>query len=184
MFCELEASRMRVELHYIVFKIPLSVNMNNECAPSVPRPPVPICKRHLLLQVKVAGHICPSYILQEHPSGGWRECNSQEREEEVDGDLASHAAWQHQLTLRDSGAAAHPTKIMLHTWATTDGGITRVSRVSGHQPAAAGGQQTLAVLYRVLHKCLFPGQIKDPPQVLNDKSREMLVNAPMLGTAI
>lgn len=63
--------------------------MNNKCAPSVPLPTVPTCKWDLLLQVKVADRVSPSYILQEHPWGRWRECNSQEREEEEDGDLAS-----------------------------------------------------------------------------------------------
>lgn len=64
--------------------------MNNECAPSVPLPTVSTCNWDLLLQVKVADRMSPSYIPQEHPSGGWRECNSQEREEEEDGDLTSH----------------------------------------------------------------------------------------------
>lgn len=146
---------MRVELQDTVSKMPPSVNMNNECAPSS-LPTVPTCKWDLHLQVKVApwygdtGHMGPSCILQKHPSGWWRACNSQEN-----GDLPSHMDWQHWLALRDSRAAARPTKIMLHTSATTAGGITHVSQVSGHQPAAAGGQWTLPVLYRALHKSII-----------------------------
>lgn len=149
---------MSVELQDSFSKTPPSVNMNNEYAPSVPLPTVPTCKWDFLLQVKI-GKICPLNIfcrvtghtgplaLQHFYISTPQLLKSMEFKEGGGVGLTSHMDWQHQLTLRDSRAAAHPAKIMLHTSATTAGGITRVSRVSGHQPAAAGGQQIRSALY-------------------------------------
>lgn len=165
---------MRVKLQDIVFKIPPSDKMNNECAPSVPLPTVPTCKWDLLLQLKVADRMSPSYILREHP---W-----------VDGGNVIHRKGRRKRM----GILPHTRtdNTSLH-WETAEPLLTPLrSCYTLQQPQMAGShvlagsvgtnQQPLGAsrhfqfFTEFCKSACFLAHIKDPQQVRYDKGREML----------
>lgn len=107
--------------------LPPLVNMNNEYAPSVPLPTVPTCKRDFFLQVKIGTNLHLRYSLWSYRSQrpfslmsipqGSRACHL--REGGGGGCVTTPAYAERQQS------CCSPAKIMLHTSATTAGGITR-----------------------------------------------------------